>query len=88
MYVSIRIQVYCDAGHFYCSSGEYFPKAKNDLVSVWEDESIAFSTLDNDYFAGHNASVVEFSKVRVEASVLVCIYVEPKERLYHFKDSY
>lgn len=43
-------------------SSEYFPKAKNDLVSVWEDESIAFSTLKNDYFSGGNASIAEFSK--------------------------
>ncbi|KAM7485059.1 hypothetical protein LguiA_001068 [Lonicera macranthoides] len=45
------------------SAGEYFPKAYNDVVSVWEDESFAFSTLENDYFAGGNASIVEFSKV-------------------------
>lgn len=55
-----------DDGHFYCSSGEYFPKAKNDLVSVWEDESIAFTTLKNDYFSGDNASIVKFSKVIIE----------------------
>lgn len=45
-------------------AGEYFPKAENDTVSVWEDESIAFDVLANDYFAGNNASVVEFSKVQ------------------------
>lgn len=43
-------------------SSEYFPRAENDSVSVWEDESIAFDVLANDYFAGNNASVVEFSK--------------------------
>ncbi|KAK3001560.1 hypothetical protein RJ639_021183 [Escallonia herrerae] len=44
-------------------SSEHFPKAYNDAVSVWEDESISFNSLQNDYFAG-NASVViaEFSK--------------------------
>ncbi|XP_043812254.1 protein GAMETE EXPRESSED 2 isoform X4 [Manihot esculenta] len=42
--------------------GEYFPKAYDDKISVWEDESIAFDVLANDYFAGHNASIVEFSK--------------------------
>ncbi|KAK3016337.1 hypothetical protein RJ639_005721, partial [Escallonia herrerae] len=44
-------------------SSEHFPKAYNDAVSVWEDESISFNSLQNDYFAG-NASVViaELSK--------------------------
>ncbi|XP_039024925.1 protein GAMETE EXPRESSED 2-like [Hibiscus syriacus] len=41
---------------------EYFPKAYDDIISLWEDESIAFDVLENDYFAGANASVVEFSK--------------------------
>ncbi|KAJ6991351.1 hypothetical protein NC653_019521 [Populus alba x Populus x berolinensis] len=41
---------------------EYFPKANDDNISVWEDESIAFDVLANDYFAGNNASIVEFSK--------------------------
>ncbi|XP_038991742.1 protein GAMETE EXPRESSED 2-like [Hibiscus syriacus] len=40
---------------------EYFPKAYDDIISLWEDESIAFNVLENDYFAGANASVVEFS---------------------------
>ncbi|XP_004298140.1 PREDICTED: protein GAMETE EXPRESSED 2-like [Fragaria vesca subsp. vesca] len=43
-------------------NSEYFPKAENDTVAVWEDESIAFDVLANDYFAGNNASVIEFSK--------------------------
>lgn len=43
--------------------GEYFPKVSNDTVHVWEDESIAFDALENDYFAGGNASIVEFSNV-------------------------
>lgn len=41
---------------------EYFPKAYHDTISVWEDESIAFDVLEKDYFAGGNASIVEFSK--------------------------
>ncbi|KAL1181593.1 hypothetical protein V6Z11_A02G060200, partial [Gossypium hirsutum] len=41
---------------------EYFPKAYDDKISLWEDESILFDVLENDYFAGANASVVEFSK--------------------------
>ncbi|XVF38746.1 hypothetical protein REPUB_Repub20aG0128200 [Reevesia pubescens] len=41
---------------------EYFPKAYDDTISVWEDESISFDVLENDYFAGGNASIVEFSK--------------------------
>ncbi|KAG8369910.1 hypothetical protein BUALT_Bualt14G0062500 [Buddleja alternifolia] len=43
-------------------NSEYFPKAYNDTVSVWEDESIAFNILENDYFAGGNASILEYSK--------------------------
>ncbi|XP_038723252.1 protein GAMETE EXPRESSED 2 isoform X1 [Tripterygium wilfordii] len=43
-------------------SGEYFPKAYDDNISIWEDESIAFDVLANDYFAGDNATIIEFSK--------------------------
>ncbi|CAI8590125.1 unnamed protein product [Vicia faba] len=43
-------------------SNEYFPKANDDTLSIWEHESIAFDALENDYFAGDNASIVEFSK--------------------------
>ncbi|XP_012828126.1 PREDICTED: LOW QUALITY PROTEIN: protein GAMETE EXPRESSED 2 [Erythranthe guttata] len=43
-------------------NNEYFPKVYNDTVSVWEDESIAFNVLDNDYFAGGNASILEYTK--------------------------
>ncbi|KAM1923418.1 hypothetical protein ACFX15_021336 [Malus domestica] len=43
-------------------TSEYFPRAYIDTISVWEDESIAFDVLANDYFAGNNASVVEYSK--------------------------
>ncbi|XP_022864989.1 protein GAMETE EXPRESSED 2 isoform X1 [Olea europaea var. sylvestris] len=43
-------------------SGEYFPKVYNDTISVWEDESVAFNVLENDYFAVGNASIVEYSK--------------------------
>ncbi|KAL4273788.1 hypothetical protein GQ457_13G023460 [Hibiscus cannabinus] len=39
----------------------YFPKAYDDIISLWEDESIAFDVLENDYLAGANASIVEFS---------------------------
>lgn len=45
-------------------SDEYFPEVYNDTVSVWEEESIAFNVLENDYFAGGNASILEYSKVR------------------------
>lgn len=51
------------------SAGEYFPRAYIDTISVWEDESIAFDVLANDYFAGNNASVVEFSKVHYKVKV-------------------
>ncbi|WCJ41413.1 gamete expressed 2 [Euphorbia peplus] len=43
-------------------SAEYFPKAYDDEVSVWDDESVGFDVLANDYFAGNNASIVESSK--------------------------
>ncbi|KAI3968530.1 hypothetical protein MKX01_007840 [Papaver californicum] len=39
-------------------SREYFPKAYNDAVSVWEDESVSFDALGNDYFAGGTANIV------------------------------
>ncbi|KAL2922949.1 Protein GAMETE EXPRESSED 2, partial [Bienertia sinuspersici] len=42
-------------------SSEYFPKACDDSISVWEDESIAFNALENDYFADENATVVGFT---------------------------
>jgi hypothetical protein len=48
----------------FSNTGEYFPKANDDTLSIWEGESIAFDALENDYFAGDNASIVEFSKVR------------------------
>ncbi|CAH2044666.1 unnamed protein product [Thlaspi arvense] len=43
------------------SSG-YFPKAYDDPVNVWEDESISFKPLENDYFAGDNTSILGFSQ--------------------------
>ncbi|KAG2721400.1 hypothetical protein I3760_02G080800 [Carya illinoinensis] len=43
-------------------SSEYFPCAYSDTISVWEDESIAFDALANDYFAGDNASIAEYTK--------------------------
>ncbi|KAI3896844.1 hypothetical protein MKX03_028350 [Papaver bracteatum] len=45
----------------YVYSSEYFPKAFNDAVSVWEDESVSFDALENDYFAGGAATIVESS---------------------------
>ncbi|XP_022760596.1 protein GAMETE EXPRESSED 2 [Durio zibethinus] len=41
---------------------EYFPTAYDDTISLWEDESISFDVLENDYFTGGDASIVEFSK--------------------------
>ncbi|MCD7455627.1 hypothetical protein HAX54_028836 [Datura stramonium] len=43
-------------------TSEYFPRVQNDSVWVWEDDSIAFDALENDYFAGHNITIFEFSK--------------------------
>ncbi|PON88358.1 1,4-alpha-glucan-branching enzyme [Trema orientale] len=43
-------------------SSEYFPRAFDDAISVWEDESTAFDALANDFFAGDNATILEFSE--------------------------
>nr|GMD66345.1 protein GAMETE EXPRESSED 2 [Ipomoea batatas] len=45
-------------------TSEYFPIVYNDVVCLWEDESIAFDALENDYFAGDNATIYGFSKPR------------------------
>lgn len=50
--------------------GGYFPKAYDDEVNVWEDESISFYPLENDYVAGDNASLVGFSQVSISFYVL------------------
>ncbi|KFK40717.1 gamete expressed 2 protein [Arabis alpina] len=42
-------------------SNGYFPKAYDDEITVWEDESISFNPLENDYFPGDNASILGFS---------------------------
>ncbi|XP_062104334.1 protein GAMETE EXPRESSED 2 [Humulus lupulus] len=43
-------------------SSEYFPRAYDDTIFVWEDESTAFDALGNDYFAGDSATIQEFSE--------------------------
>ncbi|XP_072977217.1 protein GAMETE EXPRESSED 2 [Typha angustifolia] len=43
--------------HVYDS--EYFSEAHNDSVSVWEDESVVFDVLSNDYVAGGHADILE-----------------------------
>ncbi|XP_073120518.1 protein GAMETE EXPRESSED 2 [Henckelia pumila] len=43
-------------------NSEYFPKVYNDTISLWEDESIAFNVLENDYFAGGHAGIFEYTK--------------------------
>ncbi|KAK9139316.1 hypothetical protein Scep_008997 [Stephania cephalantha] len=37
--------------HISVYNSDYFPKAFNDTISVWEDESISFDVLENDFFA-------------------------------------
>lgn len=54
---------FCMTKLYHCSD-EYFPEASNDTVSVWEDECIDFDSLGNDYFAGGEATILEYSKVR------------------------
>lgn len=49
--------------------GEYFPKAHDDKVLVWEDESVLFDALANDFFAGDNTSIIDFSQVIYRKSV-------------------
>ncbi|KAK1285972.1 Protein GAMETE EXPRESSED 2 [Acorus calamus] len=46
------------------SPGEYFPEAHSDTVSVWEDESVSFDVLGNDYFKGDLSSFIASSKGR------------------------
>ncbi|KAL8517477.1 hypothetical protein ACS0TY_015650 [Phlomoides rotata] len=50
---------------------EYFPQVHNDTVSVWEDESIDFNALENDYCTGGNASIVEYSRPG-HGSLILC----------------
>ncbi|CAM0951444.1 unnamed protein product [Alopecurus aequalis] len=40
---------------------EYFSEVQNDNISVWEDESVGFDLLSNDYIAGGQAEVVNLS---------------------------
>ncbi|KAJ6808757.1 protein GAMETE EXPRESSED 2-like [Iris pallida] len=40
----------------------YFPDAYNDSISVWEDESVAFDVLSNDYIPGGQATITIISK--------------------------
>ena len=46
-------------------AGEYFPRAHDDMISVWEDQSITVNTVENDYFAGQNTTIIGFSDVRL-----------------------
>ncbi|XP_020592213.1 protein GAMETE EXPRESSED 2-like isoform X2 [Phalaenopsis equestris] len=47
---------------FHVHESKYFPEANNDSVSVWEDESVVFDVLFNDYASDGQASLSEFSK--------------------------
>ncbi|KAG6516122.1 hypothetical protein ZIOFF_026570 [Zingiber officinale] len=40
---------------------EYFSEANNDSIFVWEDESLAFDVLSNDYVVVRNSTTIEFS---------------------------
>ncbi|XP_020090194.1 protein GAMETE EXPRESSED 2 isoform X3 [Ananas comosus] len=40
---------------------KYFSEAHNDSILVWEDESVAFDVLLNDYIAGGQAKLIESS---------------------------
>jgi len=45
------------------SAGNYFSEAYNDSISVWEDESIAFDVLANDYVPGGQYTITKSSIV-------------------------
>ncbi|KAJ0984925.1 hypothetical protein J5N97_003281 [Dioscorea zingiberensis] len=47
----------------------YFPEARNDNISVWEDESIAFNVLSNDYVANGEAIIIG-SSIPLHGSLL------------------
>lgn len=57
--------------HIYISA-DIFPKAQDDRVDVWEDQSIGFYALENDFFAGGNAKIVGLQKVFFKASNKFC----------------
>ncbi|XP_020266792.1 protein GAMETE EXPRESSED 2-like [Asparagus officinalis] len=40
---------------------DYFAEANNDSISVWEDESVAFNVLANDYVPGGQFTIAGFS---------------------------
>ncbi|KAM0880715.1 hypothetical protein ACQ4PT_033404 [Festuca glaucescens] len=54
---------------------EYFSDVKNDNISVWEDESVSFDVLSNDYIAGGQAEGVNLSSHTNVASGEVFISV-------------
>lgn len=47
----------------YLPADEYFSEVHNDSISVWEDESVSFDVLSNDYIAGGQAEIVNSSSV-------------------------
>ncbi|KAI0514236.1 hypothetical protein KFK09_010271 [Dendrobium nobile] len=47
---------------FLVYESKYFPRADNDSVSVWEDESVVFDVLSNDYVSDGQVSLIGFSK--------------------------
>ncbi|KAL1548471.1 protein GAMETE EXPRESSED 2 [Salvia divinorum] len=64
---------------------EYFPVARNDTASIWEDEALDFDVMRNDSFSGANATVVEYSKPR-HGSLL--LYGSSVFRYTPYKDFY
>ncbi|XP_047948674.1 protein GAMETE EXPRESSED 2 [Salvia hispanica] len=64
---------------------EYFPVARNDTASIWEDEALDFDVTRNDSFSGANATVVEYSKPR-HGSLL--LYGSSVFRYTPYKDFY
>ncbi|XP_042050502.1 protein GAMETE EXPRESSED 2-like isoform X1 [Salvia splendens] len=64
---------------------EYFPVARNDTASIWEDEALDFDVMRNDSFSGANATIVEYSKPR-HGSLL--LYGSSVFRYTPYKDFY
>jgi hypothetical protein len=53
----------------YLTADDYFSQVKNDNISVWEDESVSFEVLSNDYIAAGQPEGVNLSSVSLLSNV-------------------
>ncbi|KAK9161608.1 hypothetical protein Syun_007949 [Stephania yunnanensis] len=73
--------------HISVYNSDYFPKAFNDTISVWEDESISFDVLENDFFArgSGTANIVQIvmpqhgSILHAVGTVFVSVLITPPQ---------